>query len=108
MLIRGRLRMTDLDSLLENIKASGKSTMIYWYPFGDESAREEVTRLSYKTCRRDDLNMLVLPRPTAELACYGIEMIECNPCGLEILSNILLECFRLGWTGRPMPVVNMA
>ena len=78
--------------MMEVIDRTGSGITIYWYPAGDNSAKEEMLDLAEK--QRHE-NVLVMPRmsgdPTGDA--YGIERVEPTATGMQMLKEVVHEFF---------------
>lgn len=78
--------------LMEYIERTGLGIWIYWYPAGNDDARREVEKVANE---RTDSNTLIMPRMPGDPAmdAYGVERIEPNAAGAEVLKHICHEYF---------------
>lgn len=78
--------------MMEVINRTGSGITIYWYPAGDEAAKEAQLEIAEK--QRYD-NVLVMPRMSGDPAndAYGIERIEPTATGVQLLQGVVHEFF---------------
>lgn len=78
--------------MMEVINRTGSGITIYWYPAGDEAAKE--AQLEIAENQRYD-NVLVMPRMSGDPAndAYGIERIEPTATGVQLLQGVVHEFF---------------
>ncbi len=78
--------------MMEVINRTGSGITIYWYPAGDDAAKEAQLEIAEK--QRYD-NVLVMPRMSGDPAndAYGIERIEPTATGVQLLQGVVHEFF---------------
>jgi len=79
-------------SLMEVIERTGTGFTIYWYPYGNAQAKQEMEELGQKQTRS---NVIVMPRMPGDptLDAFGIERIEPSTAGIETMKNVIHEFF---------------
>ena len=78
--------------LMEVIDRTGSGITIYWYPAGNAQAESDTIALAEKQKHE---NVLVMPRQGGDptLDAYGIDRVEPNAGGIEMMSKIVDEFF---------------
>jgi phage gp29-like protein len=69
------------------VSASG--VWIYWYPSGNEKAKQEVAHVAQE---RAHTNVILMPRD-AEVEQYGVDQVPFNAAGVEVLERLIREHF---------------
>ena len=79
--------------LLEFLERSAIGIEIWYYPFGNPDA-EEKTRKAATERIGNNRNVILMPRPVGEDSqSYGVEIVQPNIAGAEVMQSILGEYF---------------
>jgi hypothetical protein len=83
------LKQEALAQLTEIVEKSARGFTIYWYPSGNDTARDEVEKIAREQAHQ---NIILMPKDP-ELEQYGIDNIEPNIQGLTALQDLIKEHF---------------
>lgn len=76
--------------MMEIIERTGSGFTIYWYPAGDAKAKQEVEQIAQEGNRS---NVLIMPRQPGDDSEYGVDRVEPNSSGVEIMRQVISEFF---------------
>lgn len=96
--IRSRIYWTwfqmaeSLGMLMEFLERFGLGITIYWYPWGNNAARD---RMAEQAKKQHPYNNILLPRMQGDpsLDAFGIDRIEPNPQGAQMLQDLIVNLF---------------
>jgi hypothetical protein len=75
--------------LSEIIEISASGVWIYWYPSGNDKAKQEVANVAQE---RAHTNVILMPRDP-ESDQYGVEQIPFNAAGVDVLNDLIRNTF---------------
>lgn len=79
--------------LMEYLERSAFGMEIWYYPWGNDEAREKL-RTAAEERIGQGRNILLVPRPMGDQSmAYGVERIETSPAGAEAVKDILVNYF---------------
>lgn len=78
-----------LAQLSEIVEVSARGVWIYWYPTGNNAAKEEVAKVASEQAHT---NVILMPRdPESDM--FGVEQVPFNAAGVEVLERLISEHF---------------
>ena len=79
------LKQEALSQLTEIVERTSRGFTIYWYPSGNDTARDEVAKIAQEQAHQ---NVILMPKDP-EMEQYGIDVIPPDVSGLQALQDLI-------------------